>query len=135
MKEQLLSVLENSRNYTISVAEAMPDDSYNFKPENAASNFGELLNHTAYGIKWWEENYIKGIKTAWEPPIVKSGRKETIQSLTNAYESLKNTINSIELNDDSINGFHATIDHITHHRGQTVLYLRCKGIVPPEYVY
>jgi uncharacterized damage-inducible protein DinB len=135
MKEQLLSTLENSRNYTLNVAATMPDDSYNFKPENAAFNFGELLFHIAYGIRWWEDNYIKGIQTAWEPPAVKVEKKESIKSLNKAYESMKITISSTKLNDDSVKGFHATIDHITHHRGQAVLYLRCKGFTPPEYIY
>ena len=135
MKEQLLTVLENSKKYTLSVAETMPEDSYNYKPENAASDFKELLNHIAYGIKWWEENYIKGIKTSWEPPTVVSGKKKIMASLNVVYDSLQSTITSLKLNDDAVNGFHATIDHITHHRGQAVLYLRCKGITPPEYIY
>ncbi|MFA9454721.1 MAG: DinB family protein [Candidatus Aminicenantaceae bacterium] len=25
------------------------------------------------------------------------------------------------------------VDHITHHRGQTVVYLRLNGIKPPQY--
>ena len=25
------------------------------------------------------------------------------------------------------------LDHVAHHRGQMVIYLRLKGIVPPEY--
>ena len=135
MKEQLLAVLENSKKYTLSVAETMPEDSYNYKPENAASDFKELLNHIAYGIKWWEENSIKGIQTAWEPPAVIGGKKKIIESLNAAYDSLQNTISSLKLNDDAVKGFHAAIDHITHHRGQAVLYLRCKGIAPPEYIY
>lgn len=29
----------------------------------------------------------------------------------------------------------ATLDHITHHRGQAIIYLRCNNIAPPEYVF
>jgi len=25
-------------------------------------------------------------------------------------------------------------DHVTHHRGQLIVYMRMKGVVPPEYV-
>jgi hypothetical protein len=39
------------------------------------------------------------------------------------------------LDEKSVYGAYATLDHITHHRGQAVLYLRTHGIEPPEYVY
>ena len=52
MKEQLLAIVETSRNYTLAVAEAMPDATYNFKPAGAGWNFIELMHHIAYGIEW-----------------------------------------------------------------------------------
>lgn len=134
MNEQLLSTLENSRNYTISVAEAMPDAFYNFKPTESVWNFGELLNHIAYGIQWWEANYIKGSKTDWAPSPASTTKAEVIAYLKKAYKALEQTLRG-NLSDDAVRGFHATTDHITHHRGQAVLYLRCKGITPPEYQY
>lgn len=135
MKEQLTPVLENSRNYTLAVAEAMPDKQYDTKPVEAAWNFRELLHHIAYGIQWWEANYIKEIKTGWNPPEVKSNKKQVIEYLRAAYDSLEKTINHGQLTGSMVKGFHATIDHITHHRGQAVLHLRGQGINPPEYVY
>lgn len=134
MNEQLVSVLENSRNYTMSVAEAMPDKGYSFKPTEGVWNFGELLSHIAYGIEWWEANYIKGQKADWAPPAAKESKADVIAYLKKAYKNLEKTLTG-NLNDDAVKGFHATTDHITHHRGQAVLYLRCKGITPPEYVY
>ena len=135
MKEQLLPVLETSKNYTLAVAEAMPDNAYNTRPADTVWKFGELLNHIAYGIQWWEANYIKGIKTDWAPPAVKASKKEIIAYLNKAYESLKGTISNGKLDEEKVRGFHATLDHITHHRGQAVTYLRYKDIVPPEYTY
>lgn len=135
MKEQLLSTLENSRNYTLAVAEAMPDSYYQFNPIETVWNFGELLHHIAYGIVWWQDNYIKGIKTDWNPPAVKNTKKQVITDIQQAYDTLKKTITALKPDDVSVQGFHSTIDHITHHRGQAVTYLRCKGIAAPEYVY
>jgi uncharacterized damage-inducible protein DinB len=135
MNLQLLSILENSRNYTMAVAESMPETSYTFKPQGAGWNFVELLNHIAYGIQWWEENYVKGNKLSWDPPPLKNGKQDTINYLGSAYDSLKNTLGKQELTGNALNGFHSTIDHITHHRGQTVVYMRCNGINPPEYLY
>ncbi|THU41080.1 DinB family protein [Niastella caeni] len=135
MKEQLLSTVENSKNYTLQVAGAMPEKGYHFKPAGAGWNFGELMHHIAYGIQWWQDNYVTGNKTGWDPPPTKNNKQEIVAYLTWAYDTLQKTLRQQPLNDQSKNGVHATIDHITHHRGQAVLYLRTNGIEPPEYVY
>jgi uncharacterized damage-inducible protein DinB len=134
INEQLLSTLENSKNYTMSVAEAMPDKGYSFRPTEGVMDFGELLSHIAYGIQWWEANYVKGEKTDWAPPAAKATKAEVIAYLQKAYKGLEKTLSG-SLNEDAVRGFYATTDHITHHRGQAVTYLRCKGITPPDYQY
>lgn len=135
MKDQLLSTIENSRKYTLQVAEAMPDKDYHYKPEGAGWDFGELLHHIAYGIHWWEDNYIKGNKTEWAPPPAKTSKKDVVAYLTKAFDSLQKTVKGQTLDEQLGYGAHATLDHITHHRGQAVVYLRTHGIEPPEYVY
>lgn len=135
MKDQLLSTLENSRNYTLAVAEAMPESSYTFKPQDSGWNFSELMHHIAYGISWWEENYIKGNEIAWDQPALISNKQTIIANLNAAYDSLKNTLAKNRPSDNVLQGFYSTTDHITHHRGQAVIYLRCNGINPPEYKY
>jgi hypothetical protein len=45
MKTQLLSTLEQAKNYTLSVAEMMPEATYHFKPTDPVWNFKELLHH------------------------------------------------------------------------------------------
>jgi uncharacterized damage-inducible protein DinB len=135
MKQYLLTTLENSRNYTLAVAEAMPGKDYVFKPVAEVWNFLEQLHHIAYGISWWEENYVKGNKTDWAPTPTKKNWQEVIVYLNQAYDALKNAIAAAEPGDDLIKGVNSTLDHITHHRGQLVLYLRCKGIAAPEYTY
>jgi uncharacterized damage-inducible protein DinB len=135
MNTPLLATLEHSRQYTLSVAGLMPEASYGFKPTDQVWSFGELLHHIAYGIQWWEENYVKGKKTEWAPPGMPGNKKEIVASLDSAYSSLEKTLSNGKLSDKAVSGFHATLDHITHHRGQAVTYLRCKGITPPEYMY
>jgi uncharacterized damage-inducible protein DinB len=135
MKEKLSELLEHSKNYTMTVAEAMPEKGYSFKPVETVWNFGELLNHIGYGIQWWEENYIKGKKMEWDPPVMPVSKQEIARYLEEAYASLQDTINTQKMDEKAIAGFHATLDHITHHRGQATIYLRCKSLVPPEYLY
>ena len=135
MKESLLSLIENSRTYTFAVAEAMPENLDSFKPAADTWSFMEQLHHIAYGIEWWKDNYVKGVKIAWEPPAISKSRKEVVDYLGKAYDSLKDAVNKATMSDDLIKGFFATLDHITHHRGQLIVYLRCNGITPPEYTW
>lgn len=136
MKKQLLETLEKARRYTFAVAEMMPEKAYTFKPEGAAWNFAELLNHTGYGIQWWKTNYLMGTETAWQPPVLKHAKKAVLKYLTQVFQDLEATCTQLPLNTEAqIQGFHATLDHLTHHRGQAVIYLRCQGFTPPEYIY
>ncbi|ANH82757.1 hypothetical protein A8C56_18820 [Niabella ginsenosidivorans] len=135
MKEHALSTLETSMKYTLDVAAAMPEKAYHFRPENGGWDFSELMNHITYGIYWWQENYVKNQETAWDPPAPKNGKQSVIACLSDAYTDLKSTLGSVKWNDRVLQGLYATLDHITHHRGQAVVYLRCSGIEPPEYVY
>lgn len=135
MNEQLLSTLETSKNYTLAVAQAMPGGKYKFKPVETVWSFGELLEHIAYGIRWWEANFVRSGKTDWAPPAAATDKETIIQNLTRAYDELEKTIGEGSLSKDAVKGFHATLDHITHHRGQAVIYLRCNGVEPPEYTY
>jgi uncharacterized damage-inducible protein DinB len=135
MKEQLLTTLENSRVYTLTVAEAMPEQFYDFKPTDAVWTFKELMHHVAYGIEWWNENNVKKIKVDWSPPATGKDKKAVVHYLNRAYDTLKSTIESVKINDPTVLGFVSTLDHITHHRGQAVTYLRCKEIAAPEYSF
>ncbi|HYG00809.1 MAG TPA: DinB family protein [Chryseosolibacter sp.] len=135
MKNFLLNTLENSKKYTLDVAVAMPEDGYNSKVTSDTWSFGDLLSHIAYGIEWWEHNYIKGIKKDWAPPVTKTSKKEVMDYLAAAYGGLTETIAASHVNDEIVKGFFMTLDHITHHRGQAVIHLRKHGIVPPEYVF
>ena len=134
-REKLITLLENSRSYTLAVAEAMPVKLDNYKPATDVWTFREQLHHIAYGIEWWNDNYVKGIKSAWAPPATSKSRKEVMAYLNQAYDSLKETLTNSPLNDDRARGFHASLDHITHHRGQCIVYLRINGIPAPEYTY
>lgn len=129
----LITILENSRQYTLSVAEAMPEKEYHSTIVEGAFDFCELMNHIAYGIGWWKDNFIMGTKTTWEPPAVKKGKQEIIGYLGAAYDGLSKAVET--KGEQAAAGFHATLDHITHHRGQAVLHLRARGIQPPEYTY
>ncbi|MGO4290876.1 DinB family protein [Chitinophaga sp. RAB17] len=135
MKAQLLTTLGNAKDYTLNVAAAMPAENFDFKPTAAVWTFGELLHHIGYGIGWWEENFIRQQPADWDPPAATTGKDATIAYLNHAFSALKKSMEHIQLSDQAVAGFYATIDHVTHHRGQATVYLRMNGVVPPEYIY
>ncbi|HET6544776.1 MAG TPA: DinB family protein, partial [Chryseolinea sp.] len=94
--ENLLSTIENSRGYTLAVAEAMPEDRYDFRPTSAVWNFLELMNHIVYGINWYNENYIQKTKTPWEPPAPHKTKAATIKSLEQSFVALEKVLNSVD---------------------------------------
>ena len=132
--DKLMDTVNISRNYTTAVADAMPSEDYSFRPAREVWSFGELIHHIAYGIIWWRENFIEGSKTDWNPPAAGSSKKEILAYLRKGYDELQKIL-SERPSDRGHYGIGATLDHITHHRGQATTYLRLKGIAPPEYVY
>ena len=108
----------------------MPQQHYEYRPTEEVWTFRELMHHIAYGIHWWEEQFVKGKETAWDPPPVKKDRAAVLTYLKGAFDSLEKTVKG-----GKRDGVHATLDHVTHHRGAATIYLRAKGITPPEYQY
>ena len=135
MKEQLLATLDHARDYTLSVAAAMPEKDYHFKPAAPVWNFAELIHHIGYGITWWEATFIHQVETEWNPPPATTSRAATLAYLEASFAALKKTVDQQQARPELYYGLQATLDHITHHRGQATVYLRCKGITPPEYVF
>ncbi|MBC9931559.1 DinB family protein [Chitinophaga qingshengii] len=133
MKKRLLEKLENARQYTLSVANAMPADSYTYTPDAAIWSFNELLHHIGYGIMWWNENYMLQQQADWNPPTVTKDPAATKAYLSECFDALQQSVEKATPDEKIIDGFYATLDHVTHHRGQATVYLRCKGITPPDY--
>lgn len=135
MKKHIQTTFDITKNYMLAVAEAMPENSYDYKPVAEVFTFNELMNHIAYGIQWWEGNYVKQTEIAWNPPAPKSGKKETIKNLQQCFAALQETINKTTLSDEIVKGIYSTFEHIAHHRGQATVFLRLKGVTPPDYVF
>lgn len=135
MKENLLNAIVNSRNYTLRTAELMPPEAYDTKLTSENWDFGELLNHITYGIYWWTESYVIGNEISWAPSVQPLGKPAIIAKLKAAFDHFEQKAGEMSDNPASLHGAYATLDHVTHHRGQCVLFLRSRGIEPPEYMY
>jgi len=135
MKEIILKDFARSKTYTISVAEAMPEKDYQFKPVETVWSFMELLHHLAYSLKWMQDNYVAGNKSDWAPPQITSSKKALIEYLIQTFDTIEKELQQINFSNEKISGFYFMLEHNGHHRGQAVTYLRCCGATPPQFPF
>ncbi len=143
----LKNVWNQAKAYTMEFAEAMPDEKYGFKPTEEVYSFAEQLLHLAGGNYWFFAS-IKGEKSpqpeeAFKPEgktkddVVKIVEESfafgdaVVDGLTDDFANKEITMGKNKLIVWKILLF--CVDHITHHRGQLVVYLRLNGIKPPQY--
>jgi uncharacterized damage-inducible protein DinB len=140
---------ETSRQYMLSVAEAMPESGYSFKPTPEEMSFAQQLMHIAAVIDWHAFSKADGqeYKPRWEEFKTEGrSKKEMIDMVNREFEraaKLMAGFNPARLTETgSYFKFTRTrqqflmlmTDHVTHHRAQMLVYLRLKGIAPPKYV-
>lgn len=146
-----LERLENSRKYLILVAEEMPENKYEFKASPESMSFAENLMHIAWAMDWHSQTLLGERKardwnTDTELKVESKSKKEMIETIDKTFnETIKfiTEFDTTKFNDrlDYL-GLNRTkrqillllADHITHHRGQMLVYLRLNGIKPPRYV-
>jgi uncharacterized damage-inducible protein DinB len=132
--------------------EAMPEDAIGFKPTPEIRSFAEQMLHLAGGnymfaaVASGKENpwdFTKG-KDPVNVPELKATKaallKFVMESYDFAIEAVKG-LTSAQL-DEVVQLFNMKmprhmllakgIEHAAHHRGQTTIYLRLKGITPPS---
>jgi len=143
--------LEKSRKYVLLVAEAMPEDKYDFKATPEAKSFAENLMHIGWAMDWHSQSLLGGREARdWRTdtelrPSDKS-KEEMIAKIDETFDKTIKLITAFDISefDDELDylGLNRTkrqiflllADHITHHRGQMLVYLRLNGLVPPRYV-
>ena len=149
--QDYLERLENSQKYLILLAETMPEDKYNYKASSESLTFAENLMHIGFAIDWHSQSLLGGRKSrVWKTDtiykVANKSKKEMIQIINNTFKEAKNLIKKFDANklNDTLDYFGLKrskrqiflllSDHITHHRGQMLVYMRLNGLVPPRYV-
>lgn len=146
-----LERLENSRKYLILVAETMPEDKYNFKASEESLTFAQNLLHIGFAMDWHSQSLLGGRKArVWKTDTVykvaNKSKKEMIALIDETFNEtiklikqfdtnqLEDKLDYFGLNRSKRQIFMLLSDHITHHRGQMLVYMRLNGLVPPRYV-
>jgi uncharacterized damage-inducible protein DinB len=137
---------KNAADYTLEFARAMPEDYYGYTPTPVEMTFLEQLKHMGGNMVWLCSSYLDGSKTHIDPSKAGNSKKEIIAMLEKSFAYTNQTIDA--LTEKDLNEHVSFIagdmtkrrilmlmtDHLTHHRGQLVVYLRMKNVEPPKYV-
>ena len=136
---------ENSKNYLIEMAELMPKENYNYKPTEPQMSFQEQLLHIRSNMVWLSETNFVDSTYVKSEKIDPKTKEEVIQQLTISFDKVTEIIKTISEEDlttevDFFAGPKSKLqilnllqDHVTHHRGQLIVYLNLNNIKPPKY--
>lgn len=146
-KDAFLEKWENSKNYLVAIAEAMPEDKYTFAPTEREMNFGAQLIHMRGNMLWLGNTYFSSsdFDRNTLSQNIPLGKREIINALKKSFdevytlvkktpfEELKTTVSFFEGPKSKLQILNLLQDHLTHHRGQIIVYLNLNDIVPPDY--
>jgi uncharacterized damage-inducible protein DinB len=150
---QLEMVVEwqRAKTYTKAYLDAMPEDGYGFKPTPDIRSFAQQMLHLA------DANYLFAFVASGKPnPIGETPQNHNVlekKSSTTKAAVTKTVMESYDWMISTLQGmtaaqmqenivfakkditrsgiFGKAFEHQTHHRGQTTIYLRLKGVTPP----
>jgi len=153
VKTAMIQHWKTSGEFTLAVAEKMPADGYGFRPSPEEMNFGQLMAHianvnlnacaNASGMAKFE---LPTKIAAWSKDNKLDVDRETlIPFMKDSFAFCDKAVAGITPEKlDNIQGPPARkltgfewlwgyFTHTAHHRGQAEVYLRVKGIKPPDY--
>ena len=149
--KEYLEQLENSKKYLILVAETMPENQFDFKATPESMSFSENLMHIGWAMDWHSQSLMGGRKardwnTDTELKVDNKTKKEMIDTINRTFDKTTEFISNFDINklEERLDYFGSDrtkrqillllADHITHHRGQMLVYMRMNGLKPPRYV-
>ena len=149
--KEYLERLEKSKEYLILVAETMPEEKYEFKATPESMSFAENLMHIGWAMDWHSQSLMGGREardwnTDTELKVENKSKKEMIAKISETFDKTIEFISNFNPKrlEERLDYFGANrtkrqillllADHITHHRGQMLVYMRLNGLKPPRYV-
>jgi uncharacterized damage-inducible protein DinB len=146
---------KTSGEFTIAVAKAMPAESYNFRPSPEEMSFGHVIAHIG-AANFGACALASGLPRPATPPELAArlrdeksdfARDVALTYLTESFDFCNKAVDSMTAakldavvgpENRKMTGFEwlwSYFTHTAHHRGQVEVYLRVKGIKPPDYAF
>jgi len=134
---------KKSKDLTLKVAEAMPAENYEYKPFADARPFGGELQHLGQA-----EGFYLGRLGKGNPPAAPKNditKPTTVKYLTEVFDWAIGVVGQLSAADitkafpgrgptmTGLDLLYQAMIHTAHTRGYAEMYLRNKGITPPEY--
>lgn len=139
---------ERAKAYTKEYLDAMPEDGLGFKPTPEIRSFAEQMAHLA------NANFMFASMASGKTSPYQGKNLEKLDEYTKSKANLTNVVmesydyviaalkgmtdaqlaETVKMRDNMIPKgilIDKAFEHQTHHRGQTTIYLRLKGVVPP----
>jgi uncharacterized damage-inducible protein DinB len=146
-QSQMVVEWQRAKTYTKTYLDAMPADGYSFKPTPEIRSFAEQMLHLAtdnYGFACSASGKPNPIGDSSLEKTVSPTKEATTKVVMDSYDFMISTLQNMtpdQMNEmkKRKNGteisraglFGKGFEHQTHHRGQTTIYLRLKGVTPP----
>ena len=154
IKDSLVKHWKTTGDFTIAVAKLMPADSYSYKPVPEELTFGQVLIQVGRANVGACAN-ASGTKRPDLPPGLADAetgkspadKDAVLQFLSSSFDFCNQAVASMTPEkldaivgppNRKMTGFEwlwAYFTHTAHHRGQLEVYLRLKGIKPPDYEF
>ncbi|MEZ0610513.1 DinB family protein [Fibrella sp. WM1] len=145
---QLTADWQRAKDYTKEYLDAMPEDGVGFKPTAEIRSFAEQMLHLA------NANYNFGAMVSGKPNPMQGKSLEKMDDMKTKAALTKAVMDSYDFMIDAVKGLTdaqlaesvkmgqremsrevllaKAFEHQTHHRGQCTVYIRLKGVKPPN---
>jgi uncharacterized damage-inducible protein DinB len=144
MAKELAADWDREAAAILEIAEAMPEERYDFKPTPEMPTFSEQLVHTAAVVQRYIDT-AKGTKSEAGQPHKTMSKAEAISLLKQTFQAGKEMFASLTdaqlleqvklpVGDRMVTRYRfwiGPLQQFAYHHGQLVIYLRMNGIVPP----
>lgn len=145
VKSAFLLKWENSKNYLLEIAKAMPEETYNYKPTQRQMSFQEQLLHIRENMVWLSESYFIDTNYIKSKKVTPKTKAAIVKEIEIAFNNVATIIKKVSLEDlttqvaffagskSKLQILNLLQDHVTHHRGQIIVYLNLNEIKPPKF--
>jgi len=140
-----LKHFKTSREFTLKVADQMPESTYDFKLTPPQMSFAEQMVHLSQALEYFlapfggekpnpgkpasmnKKDVVAFMGKSFDRAIERVS-KLTPEQISKTYKGEEGTMTGLDM-------LMGALDHTTHHRASAEMYLRAKGITPAEYQF
>ena len=146
----LIAEWTRAKNWTKEYLDKMPEDGLNFKPVPEIRSFAEQMLHLAnanfnYGVRGTGATNPYQGKNLEKMDDFKANKAALTKAVMDSYDFMIGCVKGMNMakageplklfnrfDTTRIGAIAAAFEHQTHHRGQTTVYIRMKGVKPPQ---